>query len=86
MNIIKITKLRKSQLIERSEKVKYKKLKLRIREIFETQEAFAKAMGMNYTTLNFRLNGKVEWKSSEIVKACKLLMIPLHEAHLYFFI
>ena len=63
----------------------YKKLKLRIKEYFDTQEAFADAMGMGYTGLNFRLNNKTEWKTSEIVKACALLHISHEEAHLYFF-
>lgn len=65
--------------------MKYKKLKLKIKEVFDTQEAFAKAMGMGKTALNQRLNGSVEWKSSEIAKACDLLHIPLTDAHLYFF-
>ena len=63
----------------------YKKLKLKIMEVFETQEAFAKAMEMSKTALSTRLNGSVEWKSSEIAKACDLLHIPLEDAHLYFF-
>ena len=63
----------------------YKKLKLKITEVFDTQEAFAKAMGMSKTALNQRLNGSVEWKVSEIAKACDLLHIPLSDAHLYFF-
>ena len=63
----------------------YKKLKLKIKEVFDTQEAFAEAMGMSKTALSQRLNGSVEWKVSEIAKACDLLHIPLTEAHLYFF-
>jgi len=63
----------------------YKKLKLKIKEVFDTQEAFSKVMGMSKTALNQRLNGSVEWKTSEIAKACDLLLIPLTEAHLYFF-
>lgn len=64
----------------------YKKLKLKIKEVYDTQEAFAEAMGMSYTVLNQRLNNAVEWKTPEIAKACELLHIPLSEAHLYFFI
>ena len=64
----------------------YKKLKLKIKEVHDTQEAFAKAMEMSQTALNQRLNGSVEWKSSEIAKACDLLHIPLSDAHLYFFV
>lgn len=63
----------------------YKRLKLKIKEVFDTQEAFAKAMEMSQTALNQRLNGVVQWKTSDIAKACDLLNIPLTEAHLYFF-
>ena len=63
----------------------YKMLKLKIKEVYDTQEAFAEAMGMSYTALNFRLNNKVEWKTPEIAKACELLHIPIEDAHLYFF-
>ena len=60
-------------------------LKLKIKEVFDTQEAFAEAMEMSHTALNQRLNGKVEWKSPEIAKACELLHIDLSDAHVYFF-
>ena len=63
----------------------YKMLKLKIKEVFDTQEAFADAMEMSYTALNQRLNNKIEWKTPEIAKACELLHIPLADAHLYFF-
>ena len=63
----------------------YKKLKLKIKEVFDTQEAFSEAMDMSRTALNQRLNGSVEWKMSEVAKACDLLHIPLTDAHLYFF-
>lgn len=63
----------------------YKRLKLKIKEVYDTQEAFAKAMEMSKTALNQRLNGSVQWKTSEVAKACDLLDIPLADAHLYFF-
>lgn len=63
----------------------YRKLQGRIKEVYGTQKNFIKAMGMSYTALSFRLNGKAEWKASEIAKACELLHIPLTEAYLYFF-
>lgn len=63
----------------------YAKLRGIIREKFCTQEAFAKAMGMNPTSLSSKLTGKTEWTRAEIEKACILLEIPLSEAHLYFF-
>lgn len=63
----------------------YKKLKLKIKEVFGGQEAFAEAMGMSQTALSQRLNNSVEWKGSEIAKACDLLGVPLTDAYLYFF-
>lgn len=63
----------------------YKMLKLKIKEVYDTQDAFSVAMGMSKTALNQRLNGSVEWKSAEIAKACDLLGIDLADAHLYFF-
>ena len=63
----------------------YRKLKGKIKEVFDTQEAFAEAMDMSQTSVNLRLNDKVEWKTQDIVRACGLLSIPLTEAHLYFF-
>ena len=62
-----------------------KKLKLKVKEVYDTQEAFAEAMGLSYVAINQRLNGVVSWKASDIAKACDLLHIPLDEAHLYFF-
>lgn len=64
----------------------YQKLKGKIVEVFDTQSAFAKAMDMNITPINQRLNGVVEWKTPEIVKACELLGIELDSAWKYFFI
>lgn len=63
----------------------YAKLRGRIREVFGTQEAFACAIGMNKVSLSQRLNGKLEWKTSEIFKACEVLGIPLSENSDYFF-
>lgn len=64
----------------------FSKLKGKIKEVFNTQYAFAEAMGWKQPALSQRLNGIVEWKASEIAKACDLLHIPLAEAYLYFFI
>lgn len=63
----------------------YRKLKGKIKEVFDTQDSFAKDMEMSKTALSQRLNGSVEWKASEIAKACNLLHIPLSDAYLYFF-
>lgn len=63
----------------------YNKLRGKIREMYGTQEAFAEAIGMNTVSLSQRLNGKLEWKISEIAKACEVLGIPLAENAEYFF-
>jgi len=84
-SIIRLVKYRKPEQKLGGESVNYKKLKLKIKEVFDTQEVFAKAMGMSKTALSQRLNGSVEWKSSEISQACELLHIPIADTHLYFF-
>jgi transcriptional regulator with XRE-family HTH domain len=63
----------------------YAKLRGKIREVFGTQYAFAAAMGVSSVTISQRLNGKVEWKTNEIAKACELLGISLEEVAQYFF-
>ena len=61
------------------------KLKGRIIEKFGTQRNFAKAMGMSERTLSLKLDNQVDWKQSEIGKACELLEIPKEEIADYFF-
>ena len=63
----------------------YSKLRGKIREVFGTQDAFAKAMEMDCSTLSLKLNNKSEWTHSEIEKACTLLGISIEEVHIYFF-
>lgn len=63
----------------------YAKLRGKIKEVFGTQGAFAKAMEMNTVSLSQRLSGKLDWKTPEIAKACELLGIPLSENAEYFF-
>lgn len=63
----------------------YDELRGKIRSKFRTQSNFAKATGLDPSMLSRKLNGRCEWSSSEIVRACEVLDIPLTEAHLYFF-
>lgn len=63
----------------------YAKLRGKIKEVFGTQEAFAESMDMSTVSVSQRLNNKLEWKTSEIVKACMKLGIPLEKAAEYFF-
>jgi len=57
----------------------------RIREMFDTQEAFAKAMEMSPATLSAKLRGKSDWTRTEIELAGKKLDIPVAEIPDYFF-
>jgi hypothetical protein len=63
----------------------YSKLRGRIVEFFGTNASFADAMGIDRSSLSFKLNNKTPWKREEIEKACVLLEIPIEEVHLYFF-
>lgn len=63
----------------------YRKLRGKIKEVYDTQKNFAAALGVHETVLNQRLNGVSDWKTTEITKACELLGIPLTEAYIYFF-
>ena len=62
-----------------------RKLRGRIRECYETQDAFAKALDMSPATLSKKLVGKTEWDRQEIEEVCNLLRIPVEEIHVYFF-
>jgi hypothetical protein len=63
----------------------YRKLRGKIKEVFDTNGAFAEALDLDPATLSSKLNNKSEWTTNEIVKACDLLNITLSDAHLYFF-
>jgi hypothetical protein len=65
--------------------LEFKELKLKILREFDNQQNFANVIGMHITSLNQRLNGKVEWKISEVEKACNLLHIENNDIALYFF-
>lgn len=63
----------------------YSKLRGKIREVFAINENFAKAMGMDLSSLSAKLNNKSPWKREEIEKACVLLQVPIEDVYLYFF-
>lgn len=64
----------------------FDKLKGKIKEIFDTQNAFAEAMGMAPNTLSGKLNNQSDFSSNEISKAVELLNITsANEAWLTFF-
>lgn len=63
----------------------YRKLKGKIVEVFANQATFAEKIGLSERSLSLKLNGKIDWKQSEIVKAITLLGIDKGEIDLYFF-
>ncbi len=63
----------------------YSKLRGRIRERFGTQDNFAKAMEMSFSTLSLKLNNKAEWTQDEMRRACRLLEINENNIITYFF-
>ena len=63
----------------------YARLRGKIREIFGTQEAFAKAIGLSKSGVSMRLNGKVNWTAEEIERAKEALDFSAEEIGTYFF-
>lgn len=57
----------------------------RIVEIFGSQRAFAKALGLSEHTISKKLNGYKDFTQSEIDKCLTLLKIPTKEIGAYFF-
>lgn len=62
----------------------YSKLRGRIVEKYGTVKIFSKVVGMRDANLTYKLNGKTEFKSSEIFKICKLLDIEEHILEYFF--
>lgn len=63
----------------------YSKLKGRITEKVGNQTNFAQEMKLSETTIYSKLNGKIEFKQSEILDACKILDISDNDMKQYFF-
>lgn len=63
----------------------YSKLSGKITEKYGTQYKFAKAMDLSERSISLKLSGKVEFKQSEIEKACEILEITKKEIVEYFF-
>ena len=61
------------------------KLKGRIVEVFETQGAFADALGVTQQTVSQKLKNKRELTRAEIERWCELLKIEREEIPSYFF-
>jgi transcriptional regulator with XRE-family HTH domain len=63
----------------------YKKLNGRIREYYDTYGKFAEALGISRSSLSQKINGRVDFTQSEIMRAVELLEINLSNIGLYFF-
>lgn len=63
----------------------YNKLKGRIVEKCGNQETFASMMDLSPRTISLKLNNKIDWRQSEIMKACEVLEITSNQIKVYFF-
>lgn len=63
----------------------YSKLRGKIKEIFNTQDNFASALGIGRVALSQRLNNQIEFDSKEIFRAIKLLGLSETDIPEYFF-
>ena len=63
----------------------YSKLRGKIREVFNTQEEFAKALGLSETSITNKLNNNRNFTQSEMKKIIELLSIQPDEINNYFF-
>ena len=62
----------------------YQKLLGRITEKMGSQAEFARRMELSERTISLKLNGKVQFKQNEIVKASNLLEIDNSDIAAYF--
>lgn len=63
----------------------YSKLRGRIKERFENETKFSKAINSSQASLSAKLNNKTYFKPTDIVKILDVLEIPDEEVKLYFF-
>lgn len=66
-------------------KYNYNRLNGRIIEKFGKNKNFAIAMAVSERTLSLKMNAKIDFKQSEIIKACTLLEVPVIDIPAYFF-
>lgn len=64
----------------------YRKLLGKIKEVFGTQAAFARALDISERALSLKLTGKRMWSQPLITKAAELLGISKVEIAEYFFV
>ncbi len=62
----------------------YPELCGKIRAKYRTQGAFARAIGMNHSTLSSKLSGRTQWSYVEVERVCRELEISMADAPRYF--
>lgn len=63
----------------------YSKLRGRIVEKCGTQQEFAKTMEMSEKTVSLKMQGKIPWKQTDIMKALDVLDLDASDVQDYFF-
>lgn len=63
----------------------YAKLRGKIKEVYKTQDEFAKALGIGRVSLSQRLNNTLDFSQMEINTACKILGLTAADIPDYFF-
>lgn len=63
----------------------YRKLRGKIKEVFGTQERYAKALGIGKVSLSQRLNNQLDFSQDEMFQSAELLGFSRAEISTYFF-
>ena len=63
----------------------YRKLRGKIVDVYGTMSNFAKEMGYSERTISLKINGKVDFSQSDIVKMVSLLGLRDKDIPIYFF-
>lgn len=63
----------------------YSLLKGKIKEKFDSNKNFAKKLGISEATLSYKLNHKIQFSQSEIIKIVELLDVNKEDINKYFF-
>lgn len=66
-------------------KFDYSALEGKIKQYYDTQDNFAKAIPMARSSLNQKLQGTIDFTSKNIYRICELLHIEMNEIGHYFF-
>lgn len=67
-------------------KYNYDKLNGRIREMFDTQDDYARAIKRSPTSVSYKLNNKTKFTQDEISLSVEVLKISPQDIPLYFFV